>query len=151
MNDKQIIRIPVDVHPPDEPIDPYGKKKGYQSWQATIRRISQMTADELSSTYSVAIADLSKYGSITLRELAIIAVFRELIEHPNPSLLNLIMERDEGKVPNMVVSATGNVSDWMEYAKEQGIEIEEVMAEAKRIMEEYEAPPKVVEGEIVDT
>lgn len=145
-----LVKVPIQSFPESEPIDPYGNKKGYQSWAQTIRRVSLLKADELKKVYGDAIERLEKYGNITLRELAIIKAFEDVIEHPNPSMLNLIMERDEGRVPQMQVTATGNIGDWMEYAKEQGIEIEAVMEEARKIMSGYDEPPKVVEGEIVE-
>lgn len=139
-----------EVYSAETPIDPYGRKGGYQSWQQTIRRISQMKASELKTIYANAIDYLDSYGNITLRELAIIKAFESVIANPNPAMLGLIMERDEGKVPNTVMSASGNITDWMEYAKENNIEIDAVMEEAKRIMDEYNRPPSVIEGEIVD-
>lgn len=142
--------IPFKAVPESEPIDAYGNKKGYQSWQQTIRRISLLKANELKEMYGAAIENLEQYGNVTLRELAIIKAFESMISSPNPAMLNLIMERDEGRVPQTQITASGNIGDWMEYAKEQGIEIEAVMEEAKRIMAGYDEPPKVVEGEIVE-
>ena len=142
--------IPFKAVPESEPIDAYGNKKGYQSWQQTIRRVSLLKANELKSLYGAAIENLEQYGSVTLRELAIIKAFESMISSPNPAMLNLIMERDEGRVPQTQITASGNIGDWMEYAKEQGIAIEDVMQEAERLLQEYNEPPKVVEGEIVD-
>ncbi len=144
------VQVPFEALDPTVPLDPYGKKRGYQSWQQTIRRISQMTPAEVQATYAEAVTDLSRYGNITLRELAILRAFQEVIEHPNPAMLSLIMERDEGKVPQTNISASGNISDWMEYAKQENIPIEDVMREARKIMDEYEKAPEVVEGEIVE-
>lgn len=154
MND--LVKIPVKAVPETEPIDPYGKKKGYRSWAETGKRISNMTPEEFVQHYGsiftdmVAMSAMPELNDITLREIAMAAAYIETIRHPNPAMLNLIMEREEGKVPQAVISATGNIGDWMEYAKEQNIPIEDVMAEAKKIMQEYDEPPKVVEGEIVD-
>ena len=147
---QSLVKIPFQEVPKEVPIDPYGPKKGYQSWQATIRRVSLLPASELRKIYGDAINNLEKYGTVTLRELAVLKAFEEVIERPSPSMLNLIMERDEGKVPQMQVSASGNIGDWVEYAKEKGIPLDEVMEEARKIMAEYEEAPTVVEGEIVE-
>lgn len=145
-----LARIPVESFPESTPIDPYGKKQGQQSWAQIIKRIGDTNLSDLKEMYVEAIDKLEQYGNMTLRELAVIRAYFETIEHPNPSMLNWLAERSEGKVPQMTVTATGNIGDWMEYAKEQGIAIEDVMAEAQKVLKEYNEPPKVVEGEIVE-
>lgn len=157
MNDSNdLVLIPIKSIPENEPIDPYSKKKGYRSWAETGKRISNMTPQEFREHYGAIFADIAfmadmpSLSDITLREIAFAAAYVETIRHPNPAMLNLIMEREEGKVPQAVISATGSIGDWMEYAKENNIEIDEVMKEAKKIMQEYDEPPKVVEGEIVE-
>jgi hypothetical protein len=76
--------------------------------------------------------------------------FYELVRDPNPAMLSLLMERDEGRIPQSIVSASGNIGDWMQYAKEQNIPIEEVLAEATKLLDEYNQPPTVVEGDIIE-
>lgn len=142
--------VPIRVVPESEPVDPYAKKQGYRSWQQTIRRMANKTVSELKIEYGYAIEHLERFGDITLRELIILKAFEEMVKNPNPSMLNLIMERDEGRVPQAIVSASGSIGDWMEAARENNIEISEVMEEAQKILSEYNKPPDVIEGEIVD-
>lgn len=147
---KTLVTIPFEQVDPNTPIDPYGKKQGSQSFAQIIKRIGDTPAQDLKNIYGRTLDILEQCGNMPLRELAVIQAYFETIEHPNPSMLNWLAERSEGKVPQMQLTATGNIGDWMEYAKEQGIAIEDVMAEAQKVLQEYNEPPKVVEGEIVE-
>lgn len=150
MNPSDLVKFPVQGVPESEPIDPYGKKKGTQSWANIIKRIGDTPVSELKHLYLDTILNLEQYGNMTLRELAVVRAYFEVLENPNPSMLSFLAERSEGKVPQAMITATGNIGDWMEYAKEQGIEIADVMQEAQSLLKEYNQEPKVVEGEIVD-
>ncbi len=145
-----LVRIPIDTAPANEPIDPYGRRSGYQSWQQTIRRIGNMKADELRAIYGTAIENLENLGSLTLRELVILKVYEEMLTKPNSAMLGLVMERDEGRVPQTVVSASGNVQDWLAVAKEENISIDEIMEEARQMISEHDKAPDIVDGEVVD-
>lgn len=153
-----VTHIPFEQLPANVPVKPYSNKQGYQSWAETIKRIANTPADELERLYGDAVRNLGRYGNITLRELVVVRAFYEMAKEPNPALFGLIMDRSDGKVAQTVVSASGNVTDWMEAAKAMAQElgvppeqmIDEVMQEASKLIDEYNKPPDVVEGEIVE-
>jgi len=147
--------FPITVVPSDMPINPYTEKRGYQSWQSTIRRISSLKASELRDIYGDVISNLEKYGNVTLRELVVLRAFEELVKNPTPAMLSLIMERDEGKVPQAIASFSGNVLDWreaaMQIANERGLTEDQMFSlieeEVKKIAAEYQED-QVIDGEV---
>lgn len=146
----QLVRIPFQSVPASEPIDPYTSRKGRLSWGQIVQDMSKMTLDEVKAQFPGLLDSIRADGTLTLRQLVIARVLQQLILDPNPAMLNLIMERGEGKVPQMVMAASGNIGDWMEYAKKEGLELDEVRREARKILEENDSDPTIVEGEYVE-
>lgn len=146
----ELVKVPVIVYPSEQIIDPFGPRRGKQSWGQIAQDMSKMTLNEVKEQFPGLMDRINANGNMTLRQIVIARVLQQLILDPNPAMLNLIMERGEGKVPQMVMSATGGIGDWMEAAKKEGISIDEVKREAQKILEEHEADPTVVDGEYVE-
>lgn len=149
-NDKALTTVPFKVFPEKEVIDPYGSRKGRQSWGQIIQDFSKLTLDEVKRDYPGLLDKLETNGNLTLRQIVVARVIEMLIRDPNPAMLNLIMERGEGKVPQMVMTASGSVGDWVELANREGIPLDEVKKEALKIIEEQESDPTYVEAEYVE-
>lgn len=133
--------IPFEIVPPNQHIEPFGKRKGKQSWRELARSVGNLTIAEIKERYTTAILSLPDIPTATLRELALVNAYISTINNPNSSMLSFLSEREDGKVPNTVVSTSMDVSDWKEYVKdlqESGMEISEadVIAEAKLIVQE---------------
>jgi len=133
--------IPFEEVPANQHIEPFGKRRGKQSWKEQARHIGNMTIGELKEKYTHAISSLPDVPTATLRELALVHAYIATINNPNSSMLTFLSEREDGRVPNTVVSTNMDVSDWKEYVRdlqEQGMDISEadVIAEAKLIVQE---------------
>lgn len=133
--------VPYEVLPPNAHIEPFGKRKGKQSWKELARAVGNLTIGELKEKYAHAISSLPDVPTATLRELALVHAYISTIQNPNSSLLTFLSEREEGRVPNMVISTNADVSDWKNYVDQlraDGMDISEddVIAEAKLIIQE---------------
>lgn len=54
-------------------------------------------------------------NNITLKEAVVLRVYAALMFEPDARLLNSVMDRDEGKVPQATVTLS-----WQEYIKQKG-------------------------------
>ncbi len=117
----------------------YNQRKGKQSWRAIISKVTQMTVQEAIDYYGDALDQLRIYPpDIILRELLIFRAVVENVLQPSPAMLGLLMEREEGKVPQMTMQANMDGSDIFQRAMEDGITVQELMAEAAHIIEQYQ-------------
>lgn len=88
-----------------------------QSWQETVRRLSNMTRDELIAY----VGPKSKIGKllkelpegVPMKDALVLITFIQYGRDPNPRALAALMDREDGK-PNQPIS--GNVSmSWKDF------------------------------------
>ena len=99
-----------------------GAPKRGQSWQEIYNRIGNMTPIEAAEYCKSIASQLTTIGgSVTLKEATVLRVFVALLFEPNARLLNAVMDRDEGKVPNV-----HEIIDWRAEAHKAGYDPEEL-------------------------
>jgi len=133
---------------PGESGNPYGAPKHGESWAAVIKRISNMTADEIATLVGKdnelgqQLLQLPK--NVAMKELVTARVLASLMFEPTPGLWNGLMERAEGRVPLSVDITT--------------LALDQTTVEAK-VLELYERAKEralleagnMVEGEVVNS
>ena len=128
----------------------YGDRKGrHSSWSALIKKVSSMTVREAQAYFGEAAASLDSYSSdLPLRELMVFRAITDFLQAPSPSMLNLFMEREDGKVAQPI---EGNLNvnnlDWRVLAEQLGVTQEEAMSEAARLIEQLNG--KAIEAPVI--
>lgn len=115
------------------------RHKGSRSnWASLIKYVTNMTVAEAVEYFGEAARNLDSYKSdLTLRELLIFRAVVETLVDPSPAMLNLFMEREDGKVDTNVKGEINiNVLDWRALAEQKGLTEEEVLAEVKLLVEQ---------------
>ncbi len=90
---------------PGQSGNPTGRPKDKDTWGALFKRVGSMTGPELvAALEQMKIVDeFAKLpASMKLKEVAAISVYARLLTDPTPGLLEQIMERTEGKVPDQL-------------------------------------------------
>lgn len=76
-----------------------GAPKRGESWAEIIKRIGNMTPAEAAEHAKKTAAKLKQYGGdITLKEAVVIRGYAALLFEPTSSLMNVYMDREDGKV-----------------------------------------------------
>lgn len=115
---------------PGQSGNPKGAPKRGQSWKEIYNAIGNLTPKE-ASEYCHAVA--GKIGSIgdrvTLKEAVVLRVYAALLFDPDARLLNVVMDRDEGKVTQPVTEVP-----WREYVSQMGFDPDVLLKEAEEIV-----------------
>ena len=122
--------------------NPAGAPKRGESWGEIIKKIGNMTGEEVAQyaeTFREIAKDLGKLGKMTLKESAVLRAYHAFLQEPNASLWNVLLDRDEGKVPD-VLEATVTMG-WREDAKQKGYDPDYFYEQAERIRRERSALP----------
>lgn len=96
--------------------NPKGAPKRGESWSELWKKIGNMTPGEAADYCRSIAGQLATIGNdVTLKEAVVLRVFAALMFEPDARLLNSVMDRDEGKVPQATVTLT-----WQEFLKQKG-------------------------------
>ena len=99
MNTIKKRKAPHSAWKPGQSGNPKGAPKRGESWKEIIAKIGNMTPREAADHCEAIAKQIGRLGDkITLREAVVLRVFAALLFEPQASLLNAIVERDEGKV-----------------------------------------------------
>lgn len=83
--------------------NPAGAPKRGESWAEIIKRVGEYTPPEAAARSLELAKQLLKIGGgVTLKEAAIIRIFGAVLFEPQPGLVNILIERAEGKVKEQV-------------------------------------------------
>lgn len=112
--------------------NPKGAPKRGESWAEIIDRIGAMTPIE-AAAHANAIAGKLKTmgGAITLKEAVVIRGYAALLFEPSSSLMNIYMDRTDGKVKDRI-DLTSNDKELNPY---MSMDKAELIALAKKIAE----------------
>lgn len=96
-----IIVKPIE---PDQIIMHKGRNtnKAENTWSAIIKRVLAMNASDAQAYFGEAIKNIPAAGDQTIKELIVAKVVGDFLLNPSPGMLNLLMEREEGKVADTV-------------------------------------------------
>lgn len=84
---------------PGQSGNPRGAPKRGQSWKEIVKTIGDLTPKEASDYCHKVAGKIAVIGdSVTLKEAVILRVYTALLFEPDARLLNVIIDRDEGKV-----------------------------------------------------
>ena len=88
---------------PDQIILSAGNRnRADNTWSAIIRRVMGMTASDAKIYFGDVIANIPDASEQTIKELIVAKVVGDFLLDPSPGMLNLLMEREEGKVADSV-------------------------------------------------
>ena len=88
---------------PGQSGNPKGAPKRGQSWKEIVKTIGDLTPKEASDYCHAVAGKIAVIGdSVTLKEAVILRVYTALLFEPDARLLNVIIDRDEGKVAQPV-------------------------------------------------
>lgn len=112
--------------------NPKGAPKRGESWAEIIKRIGDQTGSEAAEASLLMAKDFLKLGGgVTLKEASIYAAFRAFINDPQPGLLNILIERAEGKVADIHAEVP-----WDVLAQQYGIDPAKVTTLAEQLFAE---------------
>ena len=115
---------------PGQSGNPKGGPKRGQSWQEIYKTIGNMTPQEAADYCRAVAGKIASIGDkVTLKEAVVLRVYTALLFDPDARLLNVVMDRDEGKVTQTVTEIP-----WREYAKQMGYDPDALMKEAEEIV-----------------
>lgn len=104
--------------------NPKGAPKRGESWAEIIKRVGEYTPSEAAERSLELAKKLLTIGDgVTLKEAAILRVFGATLFEPQPGLLNILIERAEGKVADRL-----EVYDWREDARAHGKDPDKIVA-----------------------
>ena len=83
---------------PGESGNPKGAPKRGQSWAEIIKEIGELTPDEARAMSQKIFAQIQLGNKITLKQAVVLRVYAALLFEPQPGMLNILIERAEGKV-----------------------------------------------------
>lgn len=110
--------------------NPKGAPKRGQSWKEIYNTIGNLTPKEAAEYCSAVAKKIGTIGDqVTLKEAVVLRVYTALLFDPDARLLNVVMDRDEGKVTQPVTEMP-----WREYVKDQGYDPDVLMKEAEEIV-----------------
>lgn len=104
--DKPKRKAPPKAWKPGQSGNPNGRPREGESWAGIIRELSNMTADEMAemvgprNELGQQLKKLPK--NVQMKKLIVARVMTSLMFEPTSSLLNTLMERAEGKVPDVI-------------------------------------------------
>ena len=88
---------------PGQSGNPKGAPKRGQSWKEIVKTIGDLTPKEASDYCHAVAGKIAVIGdAVTLKEAVILRVYTALLFEPDARLLNVIIDRDEGKVAQPV-------------------------------------------------
>lgn len=103
--------------------NPAGAPKRGESWAEIIKRVGEYTPPEAAArSLELAKKLLSIGDGVTLKEAAILRVYGAILFEPQPGLLNILIERAEGKVSDKL-----EITDWRAEAQAAGLDPDEVL------------------------
>jgi hypothetical protein len=115
--------------------NPKGAPKRGESWAEIIDRIGAMTPIE-AAAHANAIAGKLKTmgGAITLKEAVVIRGYAALLFEPSSSLMNIYMDRTDGKVKEKIDLTSGDepINPYMTMDKAALIALAKKIADAER-------------------
>jgi hypothetical protein len=90
--------------------NPNGRPKEGQSWAAVIKRITDMSKDELLEYVGGAKTELGRHitkfpPGIPMKDAMVIRALIQLMFEPDPRLFNSLTDREEGKPKQPIVGA----------------------------------------------
>lgn len=108
--DKPKRKAPRTAWKPGQSGNPKGAPKDGESWAAIIKEISNMPPDEIFELVGKTNGKINDLGraykqmppKVVMKKLVVARVLAALMFDPNSSLLNTLMERAEGKVPDVL-------------------------------------------------
>lgn len=108
---------------PGQSGNPRGAPKRGESWQEIYKKVGDMTPKEAADYCTAVAGQLSKIGTqVTLKEAVVLRVYAALLFEPDARLLNVVMDRDEGKVADKHQIQI----DWREQARQDGHDPDEI-------------------------
>lgn len=111
------------------------RRTGGKTWKQLCNEIGNLTGEEAAELCERLAENLGDLKGLTLKEAVVLNAYTALVSSPVPDskLLGLIMDRDEGKVPQASISASIDidVKDWRTVAQELGVDPQTVLDEFK--------------------
>lgn len=96
--------------------NPAGSPKRGESWAEIIKRVGEYTPPEAAARSLELSKQLLKIGEgVTLKEAAVLRMFGAILFDPQPGLVNILIERAEGKITQPIELA------WREDARAAGL------------------------------
>ena len=98
--------VPKSAWPKGVSGNPAGAPKRGESWAEVIKQIGNMQVEEVVQMIANWLPTLKKAPKgITLKQLVVTRAFVGLANEPSASLMNVLMDRAEGKVPQPITGA----------------------------------------------
>lgn len=114
------------------------KRNKPESWTSVIRHVTSMTPDEIVEEYGEMWRErLGKHGTKTMKELMVLRAVESFMDFPSASIFNVLVEREEGKVPQTAKGELNiNIRDWRLLAEKMGVSEGEIIEELGPIARE---------------
>ena len=110
---------------PGQSGNPKGRPPTGESWGELIKKIGDLTPTEAAKACKAIAGQLAAIGNdVTLKEAVVLRVYASLLFEPQPGLLNIFIDRAEGKVADKLV-----LTDWRKEAQDAGIDPDELTAQ----------------------
>jgi hypothetical protein len=134
--------------------NPKGAPSHKESWGGIINKIGNMTPLEISRYLFDTRKKLKKLGeeledTVTMKEVVIMRAYATLAFESNSSLMNALMDRGEGKVPNTIIPANGDPSKPLLWADVVAGMMEldrQIKAEEEEVEQDFGQDSDVVDG-----
>ena len=115
--------------------NPAGAPTHTESWAGIIKKVGNMTPTQAGKYLKDIKRQLNQLGDeLTLKELVVLRAFSELALTANASIMNALMDRGEGKVPQTLAAlpGTGPQMSWRDFVEgvkaiDEEIQREEVL------------------------
>lgn len=98
--------------------NPSGGPSHGESWSGLIKKIGNMRPSEVAGYLKDLSSKFTKMGDeLTLKEIVVLRAFATLALETNASILNALMDRGEGKVPNTIAPLGGSAEaiSWRDF------------------------------------
>lgn len=123
-------KAPPKAWKPGQSGNPKGAPKRGESWAEIIKRVGEYTPPEAAARSLELSKQLLKIGDgVTLKEAAVLRMFGAILFDPQPGLVNILIERAEGKIIQPIELA------WREDAKAAGLPPEVIDQMANELFE----------------
>lgn len=118
------------------------KGSGGKSWSTIIKEVGAMKPSEAGKLMKPIAKQMAELGDkITLKEAVILRVYADLAKSANAGLLNSIMNRTDGRVPEMI-----ELRDWRADAIAAGLDPDRL------VMSLFQSvSPKIISGDADDS